>query len=343
MTTSSFPPLYAGWLESFLGAAIPEEKASTCLACPMLEGRDAELQFHPDTKCCTFFPELPSFAIGGLFLDEDPALERGRELVRARLELGQQVTPLGIGRPGAYYKIYGRRDTFGTAPSLRCPFFINEGPGLCGVWRFREATCATWYCKHERGRVGLDFWAAIRRVLRVMEERLGYVVAIELGIDEGALAAVRATTATLHRQLDPEYYAGIWDPWAGRELDYYRACARVVSGLDWEAARARCGADLEPYLAAARQAWDELRGGSQLPDLVRIRPFRRVGKLGDTTTLQTYSPFDALTLADRAVAGLVQHEVATVTELVSELGGIGVDRPLLQRMMDMDLVEQADG
>jgi hypothetical protein len=305
----------------------------------MREGTAAEVVFHPATKCCTFFPELPSFAIGALFLDEHEASLRGRELVRARIELGQQVTPLGIGRPAVYYKIYGRRDTFGVAETLRCPYYLDEGPGLCGVWRVREATCATWFCKHERGSVGMLFWRSLRTLLKRVEERLMITTALELGIDEGAVDALRATVATLDRDRDPEYYAGIWGPWAGRELEYYAACARAVSSLSWDEVRTRCGGALEPLEREAHTAWEELRRPPRLPELIRIRPFHRVGQQGETTVIETYSPFDSLALPDATVAGLVQHEVATAADLIQELGPLGVDQPLLERMLDAGLLE----
>jgi hypothetical protein len=138
----------------------------------------------------------------------------------------------GIGPPASYYKLYGRSDTFGVAPTLRCPYYIDEGPGLCGVWKYRNNVCSTWYCKHERGRIGHDFWTAVRRLLARIEDRLVYTIALDLGIDPGALEVLRRVSDwTLHRDLDPDYYAGIWDPWAGRELEYYVACARAVAGL----------------------------------------------------------------------------------------------------------------
>jgi hypothetical protein len=80
-----------------------------------------------------------------------------------------------------------------------------------------------------------------------------------------------------------------------------------------------------------------------MPGLVKIRSLRRVGKEGDTTTLKTYSPFDSLVLPDRTVAAMLQTDTGTPDQLLTELGPFGIDRPLLEKMLDLDLLEKFDG
>jgi hypothetical protein len=335
---SSFPPLYAAWLQSFLGAPPPEEKLATCGECPMREGRAAEVAFV-STKCCTFFPELPSFAVGRVLLDEHPDMQRGQERVRARIQLGQQITPLGIGRPGVLYAVYRNGLSFGVANALRCPYFLDEGPGLCTVWRHREGVCASWFCKHERGILGSNFWTAIRKLLKTAEEHLTFKVALELGIYKEALEAVKATSETLDRGRNPEYYAGIWGPWAGREIEYYSACADLVSKMTWDDVRARCGNAVDEFVAKAKELMEHMQRPPQMPDLVRIRPFHRVGKIEDRTVLRTYSTFDSLELPDRTAAALLVRQSGRLEDLVRDLADQGVDRKLLERMYEVGLLE----
>src|SRR5262249_31693926 len=93
---SGFPPLLARWLRSLPGGPIPAQPRTTCGDCPMLRPEFGGIAFDPKTKCCTFMPQLPSFNVGTLLLDDDPALAAGRARVRERVEAGEMVTPIGL-------------------------------------------------------------------------------------------------------------------------------------------------------------------------------------------------------------------------------------------------------
>src|SRR5690349_3809428 len=93
---SGFPPLYARWMQSFFSAPLPPEPKTTCGDCPMIkeehEGLASKVRFGTGTKCCTFFPEIPSYFVGGVLADEDPhvAAVEGRRRLAARVADGQQ-------------------------------------------------------------------------------------------------------------------------------------------------------------------------------------------------------------------------------------------------------------
>src|SRR5262245_25747140 len=107
--------------------------------------------FDPEIKCCTYLPPLPNFLVGRIPADDREDMAHGCSSVDARLIAGVEVTPLGFGVPAPYTLLYGNaRDAFGRARGLRCPHYVSEG-GKCGIWRHREAICATWFCKRERG------------------------------------------------------------------------------------------------------------------------------------------------------------------------------------------------
>src|SRR5206468_1973039 len=105
------PPLYAVWMREALGRPIPEEKEATCDDCVMLaKGCEAPQTsgffFDPQTKCCTYVPELPNFLVGRILADSDPAAARGRATLEKRFESGVAVTPLGIGRSPTFRLLY---------------------------------------------------------------------------------------------------------------------------------------------------------------------------------------------------------------------------------------------
>ena len=127
---------------------------------------------------------------GAVLLDEDPTAAQGRVTLEGRMLAGIGVTPLGLARPPAWDLVYRhgvvRGDqTFGRTRLLRCPHFLADG--RCGIWKHREGVCATWYCRHERGAVGFDFWEALGGFLHVIERALSYDAVLALGVDGAAL------------------------------------------------------------------------------------------------------------------------------------------------------------
>lgn len=141
--------------------AFPEERRANCSACPMItEG------FDPQTRCCTYHPDLPNYTVGR-------ALRRGgggADLVRRRLRDAEGLTPRGVGWGSAQREAYlaHRQERFGKDNALRCPFWV-EGPLSCGIWRDRGTVCRTWFCRLERGPRGLRAWWGLRDLLAEVE------------------------------------------------------------------------------------------------------------------------------------------------------------------------------
>jgi hypothetical protein len=339
MDDAGLPSLYTRWLEELLAAPLPREPRATCGDCAMRREMLQEVRFG-ETKCCTFFPALPSFAVGRLLLDEDSALADGQARVRARIADGQQVTPLGIGRPESYLAVYGPAATFGVAVALRCPYYAADG-GRCTIWRHRDGVCSTWFCKHERGAFGWTFWNAVRALLERTERRLARELAVDLGIDEAALDTFGASIHTIDPRQDPDLYAAYWGRWAGREVEYFQACGRSASSLSWSEVRARCGAALDELAADARASFARASAPPPLPDLVQIRPLRRAGGDGKRVHLQSYSPFDPVSLPEEAARALAGGGAVPVEVLLDRGASAGVDRPLLERLWEFGLVEDA--
>ena len=165
---SPLPALYAAWIDQLLAGPLPQESDATCDDCAMCVEDDAkrartDISFNPQTKCCTYIPELPNYLVGRILADQDPTSASGRATVEARLRAGIAVTPLGLGQPPSFKVLYkhSRESLFGRSKTLRCPHYLADEGGRCGVWKHRASICATWYCKYVRGEVGLNFWAAM--------------------------------------------------------------------------------------------------------------------------------------------------------------------------------------
>src|SRR5579863_3280623 len=144
---------------ALLPGPIPAETSATCDRCAMVRPVDPESAppesfFSPQTKCCTYLPEIANFLVGRILADASPDAAFGRATVEARIDAGVEVTPLGLQKTPLFSLVYRASPaSFGHATSMRCPHYVVDG-GRCGVWRHRESTCATWFCKFARGANG---------------------------------------------------------------------------------------------------------------------------------------------------------------------------------------------
>lgn len=347
----ALPPLHAEWLLRLLGETIPEEPLATCDDCAMLcaSGADEAPQglgtFDPAIKCCTYLPELQNFLVGGVLADPDPAAAEGRATVEARIEARVAVTPLGLGRPRAYDVVYRSQAAgdFGRTHSFRCPHYLPDG--RCGVWRHRESTCSTWFCKYERGRAGADSWRAVQRILAALERALARHCLLEL--DPGPRALEVCLTNPQPQPLDgvqdPAAHAAVWGRWAGREREYYRECARIVGALAPERLLALGGVELEGLLRLARAARERLQ--APLPEQLRPSLYQ-VAQPGERTTrVVTYSPLDPLELPTVLLEVLhlfAGRSLDDALEAIRAARGVRVTPALVQRLIDFGLLAPAD-
>jgi hypothetical protein len=354
-TSEVLPPLYARWMDEMLGAEIPPESNATCGDCAMVVSEsDASANvpgFSASTKCCTFLPDLWNFLVGRALLDDDPASLRGKAGVEARIDAGIAVTPLGLRRSRSYQVLYDASpDLFGHSKTMLCPHYIDEQGGLCGVWRHRESTCTTWFCKFVRGSVGREFWNQLQQLLRSAEESLATWCLTQLELDEPALRRLyrphretfqsRPTTHEVDGNADEKELNVLWGAWRGREREFYIACGRLVDALRWSDVQRIAGAQTVVYSRLTREAHRRLvsKDGPARPKaaLVQITP------RGDRMRLATYSTMDELEMPSgvakllpyfdgrplgETLAAIKQHERVTIDpSFVRKLTDFGVLR-----------------
>jgi hypothetical protein len=348
LTDSGLPPLYARWFGELLARPIARETLSNCSACVML--RDGEPQslvhFHPDSKCCTWLPDLPNFLAGAVLADEDPRMEHGRRSVRGRIEAGAAVTPLGLGKPRAYHLLQQHDGYFGRAGMMACPHLVDGG---CGIWPHRDATCSTWFCKYDKGMRGFGFWDKARRMLHFVERGLTQWAARELGIPQEALDVISSPLANvddsseptapaqLDRQADPEFYAGVWAGWAGREEELYRAAAALVAPLSWEQVAARCGHRLHLLWQDLSEAQDRVDDDVVPGELVELGAPTIVHESDNRVVFQAYSPYDVVEVSPPVAEALKLFDGRPTAEVVAQardMHGVHLDDKFLRRLLD---------
>lgn len=298
------PRVYHRLLPSFFRSRVPAETAATCSDCAMCATGSATVPgartFSAKTKCCTYYPGLPNFLVGGLLSTRARALAKGRQRMLDTIASRVGVTPQGLAQP-AKYSVLTRSgpDAFGKAESLLCPFY-GQPAGTCTIRSFWNATCATWFCKHRAGQDGWLFWQALKQYLLNAENALRQHALFELGWEPSQIIRTEPQPAALSardmegRPPDADDYRRLWHDWVGREAELYRRTFRVVSRLSPGEFERLAGISQKVLLASV-QARHENLVSPQLPPVLRRNPELKLERLsGDSCVLIGYSPLDAL-------------------------------------------------
>lgn len=367
----SLPPLYARWLADLMPEPVPDEARATCADCAMLPSEDASspadtVHFNPAAKCCTFLPELPNFLIGRIIADDDPDSAAGRETVLERIRSRTGVSPLGLRRPMSFVLRYQHRgEVFGRDGALTCPHYLADG--RCGIWKNRDSTCSTWFCKLNRGVVSALFWRGVGRLLLRIETDLAFWCASELGMDtddvraqfeDGSHSIGRAerqfSTHLMGGQLDgPRKLRGVlgsrtrqaqrdlWGDWAGREAEFYEACAKLVDPLTFDELKARIGLDdLCRELLEARADLDS----TALPDRL-TRGSVELIQIGDgRVRLDSYSAYDPQFVTDEIAGVIDRFDGRPTAEVIAaiEAEGIAITDDHLRLLVDYGALREAE-
>lgn len=270
------PELYRRFLPEIFQQPVPIETFATCSNCIMLcedESKSAltRPRYRPDTKCCTYQPDLPNYLIGALLSNTDPMLEDGRQRIRERIRRRTGVSPLGIHAPRLYNVLYrhGVKRGFGQSKALLCPYY-RSADGACTIWKFREAACSTWFCKTVSGNAGRELWTATKTYLAAAQNALVHYTLTKAGL---------TNIEDLYRQFrDPEQdngylsandldglpppdgeYMAAWEDWAGDEESFYVQCYEWIQELDRPQFETLMGAAHEPLLAELQAKRDVAR------------------------------------------------------------------------------------
>jgi hypothetical protein len=355
---TALPPLYARWIETLLDGPLPSEREATCADCAMWsDGADhgASVVFARETKCCTYVPALPNFLVGRVLADDDPGMTPGRATVEARVNRRTGATPLGLEPPPTHTIIYahGAPHAFGRARSLRCPHYLPEAGG-CGIWRHRNGTCATWFCKHERGATGMRFWQMVDQLFSTLEREIARWCVLELGIDEAALARLfpHGTDRRHGTPLDAEAIDGdvndaascaMWKPWSGREWQFYREAAALVADLDWPEAETIGGASARLWSRLVLDAYRVMQSDT-LPARLRLGKFTLLRLDRRRAVLAGYRGFDPLEIP-RAVFDALPHFDAGPTSRalasIERKRGLRLESPFVLKLVDFGILVAA--
>jgi hypothetical protein len=332
------PPLYGRWLAEALGHLPPREVRADCSNCPMTginreRHPEGAIQFLPSAKCCTYLPDLPNFLVGMVLLDQSvPTV--GRQTVVERIERVVGVTPLGLIRTPVYGLIYDsiKPAGFGRTEVMRCPHYLPDEGGRCGIWQYRNSMCSTFFCKHRSGPVGAALWNAIRALLYQLERELSIWSAAELHIPAAGIAksGIERTGNVREHVLSELQGSGmlgwsgpdVWGEWQGQVGEYFMRCASLVAAQSWPEVVGICGPEVRVRLNGVLDCLRE--ADVSLPTEVHLDECRTLPGPEGTVWIGTYSPHDWLSIdlglwhAVSSSAGLIN--VARFLEEASKSG-----------------------
>lgn len=357
--SSPLPPLYASWVEDMLGDSIPPETRATCQDCAMCEdGADYQAPdsrfFNPRTKCCTYLPELTNFLTGQILIDNDPNMIKGRASIEARINEGVAVTPFGLGRHPKYAMLYDNMEVqaFGRSQSLRCPHYIDEQGGLCGIWKYRNSVCSTWFCRYVRGPAGSDFWGTAKNLLVAIEQDLAHWCVAELEIGSQALRLLFKPRSlrepgklidldSLEGRANPEMQRLVWGNWFGREQEFYRECARLVTPLDWQGVLSICGPHVRVRALLLQRAHEQLASG-EVPPRLRFTNFTVAESGPDSCRVHHATQgMESLKLSTRLMSLLWYFDGRPTTEVIEQIieeKKLRITPDLLRRLVDFKIL-----
>jgi len=322
-----------------LGRTPPAETHATCASCALCEGGGdgrrpkGRITLSPDVKCCTDRPVLPNYLVGGILAE---GTDDGRRTLRERMQL-DAVTPLGVGgAPGS------AADLGGSAPV--CPHVVD---GRCSIHAHRNAGCATFFCKHERGLYGQRAWHALQATLRALESRLALWCCLQEGVPAASLQHLVALGRGVpglatDDSVTPEQ---VWAPILAAGVDreaFFVACHQRVAELTWEQASAIAGPEVAALVQVTRAAWDAL--DAPVPDGLRPGTHTVVAVGAEGVLAETYSATDPIGLPSLLLAVLHHFDgrpTATVLDQLAQEQGLALDEAFLRELVDFAVLSGA--
>ncbi len=302
------PDFYKRFLPRFFENESPEETASSCSDCSMMNSDPSMpeiVSFSPSIKCCTHYPNLPNYMVGALLSDRNPALNEGRLRIRGLINKGVAVMPHGIMMPEKYQLLLkSSTDSFGRASSIICPYFDSER-GTCTLWPFHGAVCNTWFCKYSSGEDGRLFWISLRNYLLHVEKVLELYTLQKTGFDASQIIIQQKGVRPLSafeidgKKPDQKTYERIWGKWAGREEEFYKETYSIVKGLNRRQVKNLSGIIGEVLLQDVMKKRQKIVK-PKLPAVLKRNPRLVVEKTtGDEYILISYSEFDPIGISGR--------------------------------------------
>jgi Fe-S-cluster containining protein len=329
MTSLALPPLYRRWVDEFLKQDIYSEPSATCDDCAMCKYVDPpasqDKYFKPTVKCCSYYPTMPNYLIGAIITDDDPSLNEVKEQFLERI-MKFLITPLGTVAP-YMINLYNVFEPFGQYENLLCPFFLNHSGGLCGIWKYRNSVCSTYFCKHERGQVGWLFWRRLALVLISAEKHLAKYCADQFPV------VIPENPSDIREQT--------WGNWTFREGEFFQNCWNVVRELHWDDVVKIAGTELETRVNDFKNQFRAVQSKT-LPEVLKMNHMFRYEEVAQgLSRVWGYSKYNPIDLPTNIVRALECFDGRPNSEVLNQIKSereVMIENDLLQKLLDYEIL-----
>ncbi len=189
-------------------------------------------EYRSDCQCCTYYPEVPNFLLGMALNDPDST-----EVVERLVHAGHGLPTGFVPSPRKYVDavVAYSRDDFGKDPDIVCPF-MDRDTNNCGIYLYRNAVCTTFFCHYEHSEAGERYWVGIQELVGHVEIALSQWLMDALGFpSEDYIARLNGLGSRVTElsasdgSWSEKARRELWGDWFGREVEFYRSCARKAS------------------------------------------------------------------------------------------------------------------
>lgn len=216
-----FPFSYSPWLAKRLPGSLKETSA-TCQNCAMVKPTGLTRDkgpFKNHLKCCTYFPYVPNFSLGAI----------NEKKVNQSLDRGV-LLPVGLFPTAKHQNRVDQlgKKAFGQKEELLCPFFSQQ-ENQCSIWEERPGVCATYFCKSDHAKKGLEFWADVEKYLNHFEWELARAVIFELGMSENEIAYCQGAVSPETEEEERDFFLqAAWGKWLNQKHHFFVETRKVA-------------------------------------------------------------------------------------------------------------------
>jgi Fe-S-cluster containining protein len=210
--------------EKVRALTFPPLEGVDCARCCMVKAGKVPAR----AKCCSYFPDLPSFLVGAVL--EEGQAEGTSDRVKAWVAAGRG-DPLFVYAPPALKQRHISALDQGPLHALACP--LLDPDGRCTIYQNRPYVCSGFNCRYPNQGT-FAFWNCLSSLLALHTALVAQYLAEALGVDRTALGAAWSGVAgpqdgwTDEHVLEPELRERLWRGWAGDPETYYRTCYHTI-------------------------------------------------------------------------------------------------------------------